>query len=360
MRFDELLRRCLVVSAHGESMINSPSRNFIRAALVSGLAISAPAFAEAGEGDEALSDVGDVSVAESATVDPQQGPSSEQQTGRPSGTLPGEGQGPPAGAIGFKPVFDDTWVTVGIGAGIVPSYSGSDDYRFFPLPLIVGRVGGVGISPNGPGLSLNVLSKAPEAGPPRPAKTSVSFGPSFRFRNDRDGSIGDDVVALAGELETALEVGVQGGVSFPAVLHNMDSLTLSTQVRWDVLGAHDGMLIEPSIGYFSPISRGAVVQLSASASFVDDSFADYYYSVSPTQAADSGLSEFTADGGLNSVGATGIFTIDLDGNALNGGFNIYTIAGYSRLVGDAADTPFTAERGSADQFIGGIGLGYTF
>lgn len=341
-------------------MTNFLSRHLIRSVLASGVAISTPVFAEAGEGEEAAVDAGDVSAAESAIADPQQRPSSEQQSGPPSGPPAGEGRGPPAGAIGSKPVFDDTWVTVGIGAGIVPSYSGSDDYRFFPLPLIVGCVGGVGISPNGPGLSLDLLSKAPEAGPPRAPKTSISFGPTFRVRNDRDGSIGDDVVALAGDLETAIEVGVQGGVSFPAMLHSMDSLTIGTQVRWDILGAHDGMLIEPSVGYFTPLSRGAAVQLSASASIVDDSFADYYYTVTPAQSAASGLAPFKADGGLNSVGVTGIFTIDLDGNALNGGFNIYTIAGYSRLVGDAADTPFTSVRGSADQFIGGIGLGYTF
>ena len=55
-----------------------------------------------------------------------------QRSGRPRFNLP-------------KPVFDDTWVSIGIGAGLVPSYGGSDDYIVFPLPLIVGRVGGVGI-----------------------------------------------------------------------------------------------------------------------------------------------------------------------------------------------------------------------
>jgi outer membrane scaffolding protein for murein synthesis (MipA/OmpV family) len=74
----------------------------------------------------------------------------------------------------------------------------------------------------------------------------------------------------------------------------------------------------------------------------------------------TGLPEFTAEGGLNSVGGVTIVTVDLDGNILNGGFNLYGIGGYSRLVGDAADTPFTATRGSANQLIGGIGLGYTF
>lgn len=265
--------------------------------------------------------------------------------------------GPPPGVGGEKPVFDDTWITVGIGAGLVPSYSGSNDYRVFPLPLIVGRVGGVGISPNGPGLNLDILSKGPSREPP---KTSFSFGPSFRIRNDRDGQIEDPVVELASRLDTALEIGVQGGVSFPGVIKQFDRISLSTAVRWDVLGAHDGMLIEPGISYFMPVGDGATIQITGNLSFVDDSFADYYYSISPADSAATGLAQFSADGGLNSVGSLAIVTIDLDGNALNGGFNIYGIGGYSRLVGDAADTPFTSVRGSADQFIGGLGIAYTF
>ncbi|QUL37876.1 MipA/OmpV family protein [Erythrobacter sp. JK5] len=265
--------------------------------------------------------------------------------------------GPPPGIDMSDSVIDDTWVTLGIGAGLVPSYSGSDDTVFFPLPLIVGRVGGVGISPNGPGLNLDLLSQPPGQGP---RGTSVSFGPSFRFRNDRDNRIKDDVVRAAGRLDTALEVGVNGGVSFPAMLHSFDSLSLSTSVRWDVLGAHEGMVIEPSVSYFTPLNRGSALQLALSAQIVDDNFADYYYSVSPDQSAASGLPLFEADGGLNSAGLTAIGTVDLDGNLLNGGWNIYAIAGYSRLMGDAKDTPYTAIRGSADQFIGGIGIAYTF
>lgn len=55
--------------------------------------------------------------------------------------------------------------------------------------------------------------------------------------------------------------------------------------------------------------------------------------------------------------ALSILTFDLGRNLRDGGFNIYTVAGYSRLVGDAANTPLTAQRGSADQLIGGIGIG---
>jgi outer membrane scaffolding protein for murein synthesis (MipA/OmpV family) len=257
-----------------------------------------------------------------------------------------------------KPVFDDTWITVGIGAGLVPSYSGSDDYVFFPLPLIVGRVGGVGIRPNGPGFQLDVISPEPAFGAQQ--GPTFSFGPAFRFRNDRAARIKDPVVKLAGDLDVAIEVGLAGGVTFPGVLHPVDSLTISSGISWDVLGAHNGMLVNPSIGYLSPISRSVLFQFSIGAEFVDDNFADYYYSVTPAQSAATGLPQFNAEGGLNSIGTNLILTVDLDGNALNGGFNVYGIGGYTRLMGDAADTPFTADRGSASQFIGGLGVGYTF
>ena len=316
--------------------------------------VAAPAFAAEEEIPNA-SEAAAFELAASGEAPEEAEVSVQQEQGPPPGAV--QGDRPGAGGPPFKPVFDETWATVGIGAGLVPSYSGSDDYRVFPLPLIVGRVGEVGISPNGPGFNLNLLSDGPSRGP---AKTSVSFGPSFRFRNDRAGSIEDPVVELAGELDTAVEVGVNGGVSFPDVFTRFDRLSVSAQVRWDVLGAHDGMLVEPGVSYFRPIGTGAALQLSASAAFVDDDFAGYYYSVSPTQSAASGLPQFQADGGLNSLGALGILTVDLDNNLLNGGFKVYAIGGYSRLVGDGADTPYTSIRGSADQFIGGIGIGYTF
>lgn len=282
----------------------------------------------------------------------QQGQQQRPQQG-PPGQAPGQG-----GLQMPKIVFDETWLSVGVGAGLVPSYSGSDDYVLFPLPLIVGRVGGVGIRPNGPGIRLDLLSPAPALGPNQ--KTTFNFGPAIRFSNDRAQQIEDEVVELAEDLDIALEVGLAGGVTFPGVFNRNDSLTLNTQVRWDVLGAHDGMLVEPTIGYARPFGTGVLLQANIGVQFVDDSFAEYYYTVSPEQSEATGLPLFDADGGLNSVSSTAIVNFDLDGNAINGGFSIYTVLGYTRLVGDAADTPFTDIRGDANQFIAGVGVGYTF
>lgn len=256
-----------------------------------------------------------------------------------------------------KPVFDETWATIGLGAGLVPSYAGSDDYIVFPLPLIVGRVGGVGIRPNGPGLTLDVLSPKPAFGK---RKTRLAFGPAVRIRNDRNIQIADNLVKAAGALDTALEVGLNAAVSFPGVFKPLDSLAIGAQARWDVLGAHEGMVIEPQVNYATPLGKAFVLQVQAGMEFVDDSFANYYFSVTPAQRLGSGLPTFTANGGLNRVGTLVILNYDLSVNALDGGWSLFGVGGYSRLLGDAANTPFTAQRGSANQFITGLGVGYTF
>lgn len=257
-----------------------------------------------------------------------------------------------------KPVFDETWATIGLGVGMVPSYAGSDDYIAFPLPLIVGRVGGVGISPNGPGFVLDFNSPKPVMGPRKGAR--IAFGPAFRFRNDRNNRISDEVVARAGKLDVALEAGGNLAVVIPGVVKPFDQLTIGVQARHDVLGAHDGWIIEPQVSYRALVGKAFTVQAQASAEFVDDKFARYYFSVTPAQALATGLPQYSADGGLNRLGTTATLSYDLDRNPLNGGWSVYGVGGYSRLVGDSADTPFTSVRGDANQFIAGLGVGYTF
>jgi outer membrane scaffolding protein for murein synthesis (MipA/OmpV family) len=205
---------------------------------------------------------------------------------------------------------------------------------------------------------LDFNSPKPAFGPRKGAR--VAFGPAFRFRNDRNDRISDEVVARAGKLDAALEVGGNVAVTFPNVLKTFDQIGVGVQARWDVLGAHSGMIIEPQITYRAPIGRSFALQVQASAEFIDDSFADYYFTVNPAQALATGLPQFRADGGLNRIGTVAILTYDLDGKPLNGGWAITGVGGMSRLLGDSANTPFTAQRGDANQFILGLGLAYTF
>lgn len=282
-------------------------------------------------------------------------PSVAGQDGPPENTASAEPSGPPAGA-GFGPpdtVFDDTWVNIGFGVAYSPSYTGSDDYIINPLPVLQGSVAGVGIAPRPAGVALDFVKDA-DSGP------QIDFGPVFRIRNDRANRIKDPVVELAGELGTAIELGASGAISFPGIMNPFDSISVGADVRWDVAGAHSGMTIDPNITYSTPVNRGTFVSLSLGAAYVSDDFAEYYFSVNPAQAVATGLPQFNADGGITSLSATTLVGIDLDGNALNGGLNAVVIGGYSRLQGDAADTPFTSVRGSRDQFFVGVGLSYTF
>lgn len=283
-----------------------------------------------------------------ATVEEQPQPQPEPAPAPPA---------PPPFAF-TKPVFDETWATIGLGAGLVPSYAGSNDYIAFPLPLIAGRVGGVGISPNGPGFVLDLNPGKPGLAPRKRAR--IAFGPAFRFRNDRNNRISDEVVARAGELDAALEVGANVAVSIPNVVKPFDALSIGVQARRDVLGAHEGWVIEPQVGYRALVGKAFTLQAQASMEIITDRFADFYFSVTPAQSAATGLAQFRADGGVNRIGTTAILAYDLDRNPLNGGWSLTGVGGYSRLLGDGADTPYTSVRGDANQFILGGGVAFTF
>ncbi|MXO74615.1 MipA/OmpV family protein [Altererythrobacter aerius] len=251
-------------------------------------------------------------------------------------------------------VYDDTWVSIGIGGGLGPSYDGSDDYVFYPAPLIQGKVGGIGIQPRPAGLALDLVADPAEG-------MGFAAGPAFRIRTNRSRQIKDPVVEAAGELDTAIEVGGNLGVSFPKLLNPYDSLSVGADVLWDVNGAHSGMTIAPSVSYFTPLSRGIAASLSLSAEHADSDFIDYYYAVSPAQSIASGLPVYDTDGGgWTKAGVTLLTAFDFDGDLANGGLAGVLVGGYSHMLGDARRTPYTAMRGSADQWFAAVGIGYTF
>ena len=251
-------------------------------------------------------------------------------------------------------VFSGDYLVVGVLGAVTPSYDGSDDYVVTAYPLVQGSFKGVGFSPSAGGLTLDFINDRPGS------SVQFSFGPTARIRSNRDGRVKDDVVKLLPDLDTAIEVGPSVGVTFPGVLNPYDGLSFSANAKWDVAGAHEGMTIAPSVSYRTPLSRGTLAVLSVGAEYADDDFMDYYYTVTPEASAVTGLPVFQAEGGFRSVGANLLMGFDLNGNLEDGGLAVFAIAGYSRMLGDAKDTPFTSIRGSADQWTGGVGLAYTF
>lgn len=251
-------------------------------------------------------------------------------------------------------VFDGDYLTAGIGIAVGPSYEGSDNYTISPLPVVLGSLGGIDFQPRGPGIAFDVIPDR------KGAKVDFVFGPVVRARFDRQNSIKDPVVSSLGKLDVAIEVGPFAGLQVNRVLNPYDSVTAQVDLRWDVAGAHDGMVVFPSLTYFTPLSRSVVTSLAISGEYVDDNYADYYFSISPAGSAASGLPVFTATSGWKNVGLTTLTAVDLDGDVTNGGWGLIFLGSYSRMLGDPKRSPVTSIRGSASQFFGAIGVGYTF
>jgi outer membrane scaffolding protein for murein synthesis (MipA/OmpV family) len=250
-------------------------------------------------------------------------------------------------------VFDGDYLSVGAGVAYGPSYAGSDDYTVYPMPLLQGSFHGVAIDPRSGGLALDFI--------PDPDKgVGFNLGVAARVRLDRAHQIKDPVVKSLGKLDTAVEVGPTAGVTIAQVLNPYDSLTFTADALWDVAGAHKGMVVDPSVSYFTPLSRGIAASLSLSAEYADSKFADYYYTIDPLGSAASGLPVFDADSGFTRAGANLLLGFDLDGNLENGGLALVVVGGYSRMLGDAKRSPVTSLRGSADQWLGAVGVGFTF
>lgn len=257
-------------------------------------------------------------------------------------------------ATGPGTVFDDNWITLGMGAGIAPNYEGADENSVFPAPLAQGTVGGFEFGARGPGLFVDLIRDDPDAG--------IKFlaGPLVRVRLERNGTIKDPVVAALGKRDVAVELGGTFGLTIPKILHDYDRLLIGTDIQWDVAGAHDGRLITPSVAYLTPLSPALLTLISASATHVDNNYADTYYSIDAAGSASSGLPVYDADAGWKNWSLSTLIGFDLSGDARDGGWGLFGIANYTKLIGNAADTPITALRGTPNQwaFIGGVS--YTF
>ena len=245
-------------------------------------------------------------------------------------------------------------VTVGVGAGITPDYEGSDEYRFIPAAAIRGRVSGIAFSTRGTYLYVDVISLNGN-------KVDLVAGPIAGVRLGNRRHIKDDVVELLPRLDRAIEIGGFVGVSAHGVTNPYDRLGFRVDVTHDIGGAHKSTIISPNIEFSTPLSRTTYASASAGMEFVSNKFADYYYTITPADRLATGnqLAVFDADGGLKNWKLGLLLNQSVSGDLLHG-FSIFGLAQYSRLVGDFKDSPIVSQRGSASQWLGALGVAYTW
>lgn len=242
--------------------------------------------------------------------------------------------------------------TVALGGAWIPDYEGSDDYEGTPFAAIRGRVGGMSFSTRGTYLYLDLIRR-PSSG------IDIDVGPIVGFRRERTSKVDDDFVTRLPERETAIEIGGFAGVTFHGLTNPYDQLSLRVDVVNDVGGAHKSTIFSPAIDFGTPLSTRTYIGASLSADFVADRYADYYYSISFLEGFVAGLPAYEADGGMKNWKLSALVNQSIIGD-LTGGLSIFGGATYSRLVGDIADSPIVAGRGSRSQWQAALGLAYTF
>jgi outer membrane scaffolding protein for murein synthesis (MipA/OmpV family) len=243
--------------------------------------------------------------------------------------------------------------TIGVGAGYIPDYEGSDDYRIIPAAAFRASVNGYSISTVGTSIQADVIRKQPGQ------KIKLDFGPIVGVRLNRTGKVKDDLVDRLPELKTAFELGAFGGVTAYGLTNPYDSLTFKVSGRKDVGKAHRSTIITPEVSFSTPLSKTFYVSASASADWAGDKYADYYFSVTPEDSLASTLPVYNADGGFKDWKLGLLANASLSGD-LRKGFSLFGMANYSHLAGDFADSPLVADRGSASQWLFAAGLGYSW
>ncbi len=258
--------------------------------------------------------------------------------------------GPPMGVRPDPGAWPEDRVTIGVGGGVAPDYSGSNNYEFQPGGIVQGSISGFGFAMRGLNLYVDIARER------QGSRIDLIAGPVVQLRPERSGDIADVRVAALGKRKTAFELGGYAGIGKRGVLSRFDQISADVTFLHDTGSAHKSYVITPSIGYQTLLGRRTFALARVSADIVGKGFARTYYDV----PAGSTLPAYaTSGGGLESVGASVLATHAL-GRDPRKGLSVFALGGYSRLTGQFARSPVVSIAGSADQFrlIGGVG--YTF
>jgi MipA family protein len=251
---------------------------------------------------------------------------------------------------------DRNSLTLGIGGGIAPEYEGASDYGFQPGGIIQGKFDGFAFQVRGTNIYVDLIRDAPDS------KVNLILGPVAQIRSDRTSlkDMKDPRVALLGTRDTAIELGGYIGIGKKGFLIPPASLTFDLALVHDVAGAHDSFILTPGVALSSPISQRTFARLGVSADYVGRGYGRTYFDSPAIAAPIPSLTGYATDGaGFKSIGTTLLLTHDLGGESRKG-WGLFGLGGYKRLLGQYARSSLVREAGDADQFLGVVGIAYSF
>ncbi|HEX5997782.1 MAG TPA: MipA/OmpV family protein [Hyphomicrobiaceae bacterium] len=232
-------------------------------------------------------------------------------------------------ADGPSDLLGDRWQAGGF-VYVSPSFEGSKSYDTIAFPFI---------APAGVGDDGFLQIKGADDVRFRLFKASgLELGALAGYRFDRDG---DDVHNVPGLDD------VDGGLLLGAfAAYRTGPLAFSVSYHRQVTGDDTGGLIRLAAEHTTHLSRGLKLTTSVGTNYATERYMDVYFGVP------GGPLAYEPDAGFKDVYLGATATIDLSDR-----WSLLLMGRYSRLIGDAADSPIVE---TENQLYGGVGLSYKF
>lgn len=234
------------------------------------------------------------------------------------------------------------WVLA--GGAVFPLYEGAAQYQ--PFPFVGARIqtGHLYLQWDGLSARINALPWG-----------LVEAGPVLNVTLGRPNDVENDRVDVLESQDPAIEVGGFLGVQLEDVGFENTRLRAAVRVAQDVTDVHGGWQGAATVYVsFAPSDSwnlGAQGELTVAS----ERFNDAYFSIGSNEAELSGLPRFDAEGGLRDLG------LILNGSyALSSRWWLTASFGGRRLLGDPEASPLVQLEGSAEQWVGVLGVSYNF
>ena len=239
-------------------------------------------------------------------------------------------------------------LSLGVAFLGAPAFLGSKDYYMLVAPDLSLEFKDIAFLNFRDGLGVNVFNSH-----------GLKIGPVMKPALGRDED-GFNPFRITGKKTEALR-GL-GDVGFGIELGGFADFTLSKfSLRGELLkaiGAHNAWIGETSLKYssmFFGLGPPIIFAFGPELQFASSKFSRTYWGVTSKQAAASGLSQYTPGSGIVSYGLSAFALMPLVRDLAATLF-----FAYDRLAPDLAKSSFIKQKGSSDQFGGGIGLSYKF
>jgi outer membrane scaffolding protein for murein synthesis (MipA/OmpV family) len=217
---------------------------------------------------------------------------------------------------------------LGVGVIVNPKFVGGDEYNVTPIPYFDFRY----VDEQGTKYFANVPRGIGGYVYRRSSRSTGSFfdialslGPGFSVRDD---SIeGLDEVGIAAEARLYAEVGARRWAA-------------SATLAQDVGSGHEGSYLDLSVNRRGRLMGGrGFYAVGPVLRFGDSVYKDALFGVSPEDAEETGLPEYTADAGVERIGLQGLVSLPLGQSK----WRFTTIIRGSQLIDNAADSPIVVD-----------------